>query len=174
MNLGVLKYSMNVTILGNGPSRERWDGSGDIIIGCHGGEGVDYLCTIHPEQGWQPIPTIQGVTKRIDVNPHTPLGRANFEWGEDQHVDRIQVDGLLVALPKGRSWDTGSVAVLWALYTYRTAQINLWGFDSLWSSQYTTVSENVYGKTSWNTWGGPKRWMRHHPRIRVCGELVEN
>lgn len=164
---------MNITILGNGPSRNRWDGVGDIVIGCHWGDGVDYLCTNHPEQGWSPTPTIQSVTRRPQMNPATPVAKAMFEWGEDGLVERIQVHGLLVALPRGRYWDTGTVAVLWALYTYPTAAIDLWGFDSLWSSHYETISESN-PQVSWNTWGAQKQWMRFHPRIRVCGQPADS
>lgn len=160
---------MIVTILGNGPSRNRWDSVGDIVIGCHGGEGVDYLCTLHPEQGWSPTPTIIGVRQRPQINPETPLALANFSWNLDGRVDRVQVHGLLVALPAGQNWDTGTVAILWALYTYPKAQINLWGFDRLWSSQYESISESNLDARSWGRWSGYDQRIEGHPRIQVCG-----
>ena len=165
---------MNVTILGNGPSRDKWDGVGDVVIGCHGGESVDYLCTNHPDRGWQPIPTIQSITRRPEMNPETPVAKANFSWGENGSVKRIQVHGLLVALPKGRWWDTGTVAVIWALYTYPKAQIHLWGFDSLWSTVYEHALESENPERNWVTSSGQKQWMWNHPRIKVCGEPTSN
>ena len=160
---------MIVTILGNGPSRERWDGSGDVKIGCHWGDEVDFICTNHHDQGWMPTPTIMGVQKRPQISPNTPIDRASFDWTEDGWAERLQVHELLVAAPKGRYWDTGSIAVIWALHTYPEANIHLWGFDSLWSLRYESSSETTLKDSDWNTWGAQKRWMLYHPRIRVCG-----
>ena len=162
---------MNITILGNGPSRDEWDGVGDIVIGCHWGDGVDYLCTNHPNHGWQPIPTIIGLTRQPDVEPHTPISEARFNW-KDGRVARIEVSGLLVALPRGRYWDTGTVAVLWALHTYPKDDIYLWGFDSLWSDEYINPTYPNHGNVTSGSskWKGHKQWMLRHPRIRVCGQ----
>lgn len=141
---------MIINIIGNGPSRDQYTPDDNLTITCHFKDfDADMIATMHMEDyGWQPLPTISTITKRIstaDYRMHYPeelVYDKPFKhftdkyYSEEYTFRNIAVHGLNVFLPVNHKFNSGAVAILWALYTHPEAQIRCWGFDHQWTDKY--------------------------------------
>ena len=162
---------MIVTILGNGPSRERWDGSGDVKISCNLElEGVDFVASCHATSfSWMQTPTIHKITRwpRCCPTIHEPPATVKRVEGRNPHywkVGNLVVHKLCVYASQKMDLDSGDVAIIWARHTYPQATIHLWGFDSLWGNLHNIT----YNDTMWHKSKTSKHWP-DYSWIKVCG-----
>lgn len=165
---------MQITILGNGQSRDKWDQSGDLCISCNVlHKACSMLCTLHLNHyGWTSTPTITGVHRVQDWLVHLNHCPSEVEFKEQDEegcyrVRNLWVEGLRVFYPWGAGYDSGQIAVIWAHCTYPSAQINLWGFDSLWGDLSHADSELITPLPRWKA-ESRQPWFTQ-PWIRVHG-----
>lgn len=130
---------MLVNIVGNGPSRELWDGSG-WSIGCNIATDTDVVCV------WDKRPLDMVMAGKW--KPAAPLLLGPNAWEYQMQVNvwkRAQIVGMVEKHKGGYVRNAGQAAVLWVL-RMGFRDIHLWGFDSIWTRDRSSLTHEVWGK----------------------------
>ena len=127
-------------IVGNGPSRCLWDGEG-FAIGSNAASDVNCV-----------VITDKHVIDKIVCKTFRPakpviLGPNAWEHAMSQRNvwRRIHVLGCITKTKQKHVQNAGQAGVLWAL-RMGLKDIHLWGFDSLWTRNRETLTDEVFPK----------------------------
>jgi len=138
------KSTFLVSIVGNGPSRSLWDGAG-MSIGCNCAEDTRLLCITDK---W----LIYKVMDR-ELRPKAPLILGPGAWREARNCNIWNKVSLVGCITKadGMDLNAGQTAALWAYRVYSGCELHLWGFDSMWTGERTTKTDD-----EWAAWKSAK------------------
>lgn len=130
-----------INIVGNGPSRELWDGTGRSI-GANHATDTDMVVIV---DRW-PI----GKIMMDKWRPKAPIILGPAAWDEARSCNvwkRLKIHGVVNSYSP--DVNAGQCGTVWALRT--RFDVHLWGFDSLWTGKRTTSTDSV-----WAEWKGGK------------------
>lgn len=129
-------------VLGNGPSRDNYDYSADVVIGCNiPGEGfsVDATVVADPEVVW-----LLKNNPELIASPLIVSTRA-FEQMKELRIDD-QFEVIDVFKPK--DWYTsGHYATEYLINIIECATIDVWGCDSYFSADTSSITDKLIPKT---------------------------
>lgn len=136
-------------VVGNGPSRDLWEASprSRPSIGCNLYDRTD-LVAIADRQLIERAMAHPGTPAHIKLARPVVIGHNAWEFRSEVSPKRLasvmKVAGLV---PKDvtRGRNAGQVAVRWILEK-GDREIHLWGFDSLWTGERTTYTDEVFGQ----------------------------
>lgn len=141
-------------VLGNGPSRDLYDYSAEVVIGCNiPGEGysVDATVICDPEVVWL-----------LKSNPDLITSPLIVSTKAQETLKQLRIDHLfdIIDVFKPRDWHTSGHYAAWYLINEIECQeVDVWGCDSYFVNDSTSATDLLLPKTGdlfykqWrNTW----------------------
>lgn len=136
------KRVLKGAVLGNGPSRDNYDYSADVVIGCNiPGEGfsVDATVICDPEVVW--------LLKNNPQLVHCPLVLSTIAYEKLKEL-RIIDNFEVLDVFKPKPWYTsGHYAAEYLVDIIECRTVDVWGCDSYFSSQTTSITDGLLPKT---------------------------
>lgn len=137
-----LNQKIRGAVLGNGPSRDLYDYSADVVIGCNiPGEGfsVDATIITDVEVVW--------VLKNNPELINCPLIVSNQAYQKMVELRIVDQFEVMERFPT-KDWHTsGHYAALYLTKYMECGTIDIWGCDSYYKDDATSVTDKIVPKT---------------------------